>query len=729
MPRLPAEIADLLPAGLRASQVSAHVSLPQPAGSRFRHVCVLLHGETLKLLVRSEGQEEYHAFDLEAADTLTLGGDEPPKLVLRTRGGDRHPVSADDEQIAAVQELVRQTPGASPEAPQRPDDEATATNDEALADEQPAPTELAREEEPASSLSESELEPLLKRVEHDLRDGELAAAANALAELASAYDLRALADLRRVVLALHSGDLEDAAFIFLEQRAGSTPLDAAVAARLAPALEDVNRPELALQCFGRLDRQQTALERARLIRVVGRDVDELDDAYSQGAVTFLRRYLARHADDALVRERLGLHLLAQGELTAAAQNLERALDADPTRWTARHALIRARAELLHHRAAQEHREELVRRFEPDATTSLSLLRGVAITALRIGRVERAGELLELLRRRVDATTEDQLDGDLVLEVEELEEAFELLRDGRDHEAALCALFWWEQILDGLDELCELMAERLAPRDKVVAAALCSRVEGGRERFASLFRELGDESDLDPRALDHIAAQLADESDEINERQLTASALRYRAILAFARLEIEEAAEHARRAVALDESDLRSRLTLLRVLEDALLAEREAVGDLGDLGDLARSQGEQLSPSVELLQCVEEGLRLNPSHPRFLLGRALYGQQAELALTAVNQLLQRAPADDQLLAAKARRLRELDRHEELADLVAMMVRLGSDDVETLARARQALEGDGPRRPRDERQANVAWWKVVAGVVLALAIAILIWTSGS
>jgi tetratricopeptide (TPR) repeat protein len=755
MPRLPAEIADFLPAGLRSSQVSAHVSLPQPVGSRFRSVCVLLHGEALKLLVRAEEQEEFHAFELAGAETVTLGDGEAPKLVLCTEDGDRHPVSADAEQIAAVQQLVARVPAAALEPPQTetgppaeadPPEADPPEADPPEADPpeagppraHPSPEDqtpvAAQEREP--SPTDGELARGLAVARRELQRGDLADAAATLAELAEAGDAggaRELVDLRRVVLALDGGDLEHAAYIFLELRASTTALDAAVAELLAPDLEDADQPALALQCYSRLDREQAALERARLVRVVEQDADGLDDSYSRGAVTYLRRYLARHADDALARERLGLHLLAQGELSAAVQELERAIDTDPTRWNARHASIRAHAELLQEDAAQRHREQLVRSFTPTEATSPALLRGVAITALRVGRVDRAGELLQLLRRRVDAMTERELDTELLLEVEELEEAFELLRDGRDHEAALCALFWWEQILDGLDELCELMAERLAQRDKLVAAALCSRVEGGRERFAGLFRELGTEGDLDPRALDRIAAELADGSEQVSEQQLTASALRYRAILAFARLEIEEAAEYARRAVALDGADLRSRLTLLRVLEDALLAEREAVGDLGDLGDLgglpAEASEEALSASAELLQCVEAGLELEPAHPRLLRGRSLYGQQPERALAAVERLLASTPADEQLLAAKARRLRELGRHAELADLVAMMVRLGSDDWSTLSRARQALDGGVAPRPRTEPRRDVSWWKIVIGVGLAIAIAILIWTSGS
>ncbi|MCK5800255.1 MAG: hypothetical protein KAI47_23855, partial [Deltaproteobacteria bacterium] len=111
MRHLPSEIADHLPLPLRASQVKAHVLLRQPEDAPFHDVCLLLHADTLQLLVRQHADDEYDAFALKLGEPLALGGaSEELRLVFKTQEGDRHPVVATPEEVEAVRAVIAQLP-------------------------------------------------------------------------------------------------------------------------------------------------------------------------------------------------------------------------------------------------------------------------------------------------------------------------------------------------------------------------------------------------------------------------------------------------------------------------------------------------------------------------------------------------------------------------------------------------------------------------------------------
>ncbi len=388
-------------------------------------------------------------------------------------------------------------------------------------------------------------------------------------------------------------------------------------------------------------------------------------------------------------------------------------------------LVRAYGDLGNADAEQTQREALVTHFQPSLDHGPALLQGVVVAALRTGHGDRAAEIVEALRASVEKL--DRLASvALALPLDALTEAVELLRDGRDAEAALCLLFFWDETFDDLGALSDLIAERVETRDAIVAAAIYDRDDGGRAKHAALFDALEDDTDLETQALDHIAETLAGDLQASAESQETVSGLRYRAILALAKDDYEDAAALARRAVALDAKDLRAQIVLLRILETILEREVEAGGE-EDEGSFGDGDGEEMiGASAEFLDCIRAGLGIAPSHLLFVRALALYGPDPAEALAASELLMIVDPTDEDVLRARADRLRQLGNLEELAEHVAYMLSLESDDTNAVLRARQALLDEAHRAQGEQHEMN-SWLKILIAVAIATAVALLIWKS--
>jgi hypothetical protein len=109
----------------------------------------------------------------------------------------------------------------------------------------------------------------------------------------------------------------------------------------------------------------------------------------------------------------------------------------------------------------------------------------------------------------------------------------------------------------------------------------------------------------------------------------------------------------------------------------------------------------------------------------LLARAEIDSDAERALGAAQVLLAVDPLHRSALEAAARRLRQLERFEELADLMTYMVSLDHTDMDTVMRARQTIKETQQEQASGENGGESALWGklAIAGAVVALILLIL------
>lgn len=678
--RLNPEVADHLPSSLRASRVTHAVLLRGPQAV-FGEACLLIHGETPFLLVRREAGEEFDAFELDAAQPLELVETPELRLIARTRVGDRHPLRVDPAQLDDVKTLQSALPAPEPAAEAA--SEEAASEEAAPSEEADAPAaEASAHDDDATPADEGEAAPRQRPPSPPHADTPVFAA---LLDRAREQGQR---EIVTVLQTLAGGEAALAFLAFHEVREEASALDGEVSEQLARALLDAQDVPLAIPASLAAGLPELVARAFRLRANQGLDEARAAEAYGERAVVFLRRHLARHPETAHLRARLGSHLLDLGEFAAAEAELRRACELDGESMTARYLWARSLREANQLDASHQQLQLLAERYTPAPTDSFVLCEAAVLAAWRSRNDRRAAELL-------DARAAMGLEGAEAIACSELSELSELLGADSSSKAALCALAWCEQVVLQ-DELAEVLAERLAAVEPLVAAALYQRTERGDAQVTRLAPEIP-VADVEALALERIEGELGAED----------AAPRYRALLAFARGELEEAVAAARVASG-ETPELRELRLLARMLDEHLTVERSGVPEL--------------PVSAELLATVTRGLELAPGHPEFLQLQASHAPDAAQALAAADQLLAIDPLDEEALVARLDALRRLQRWEELIDLLAYLDALGMGDTAVLDRARASLATPAPAivtGPKSWRR-----WLLLGLGLLALAALLLL-----
>ena len=689
--RLNPEVADHLPSSLRASRVTHAVLLRGPQ-TVFGEACLLIHGETPLLLVRNAANEEFDAFELDAADPLELVETPELRLIARTRQGDRHPLRLDVSQLDDVKALQAALPAVAPA------DDAADAADDGMAEQEGDQTEVVDEEsaaadEFADATSASVDSDGGGQPEESATDSPAVETDNqgepsifgALLDRAREQGQR---EIVTILQTLAGGEAALAFFAFHEVREDASALDGEVSELLAQALLDAQDAPLAIPASLAAGQPELVARAFRLRAKQGLDEARAAEAYGERAVVYLRRHLARHPETAHLRERLGSHLLDLGEFAAAEIELRRACELDGESMTARYLWARSLREVDEPDASHQQLQLLAERYAPHPNDSFVLCEAAVLAAWRARDDRRAGELLA-------ARAELGLDGAEAVALQELSELAELLAAESPSIAALCALAWCEQVVLQ-DELAEVLAERLVAIEPLVAAALYQRTERGDAQVHHLAPDVP-VGDIETLALERIEAKL--EAD--------AAAPRYQALLAFARGELEEAVAAARLACG-EAPTLRELRLLARMLDEHLTIERRAVPEL--------------PVSTELLETVASGLEFAPAHPELLQLQASHHPDASQALAAADQLLTNDPLDEEALVARLDALRRLQRWEELIELLAYLDALDMGDAAVLDRARASLSTPAPvlaAGPKSWRR-----WLLLGLGLLALAALLLL-----
>lgn len=546
----------------------------------------------------------------------------------------------------------------------------------------------------------------IAQLESELLTGDWEAARETLDKLEErpGQEGASYAELGPAIDAIAKDDDEGGLLHLLELRHHRSEVDEALYNLVATRLEESDYRLLAAGAFEAIRTRHGLGEHARCLQTLGLDEEEWAAQFSEAMEELLRDHLSRHAESALGWEALAKYLARRpGGADEASEAARRAIAIDPQRWTARAVDVSLSTD-ENRKAAQVALLQSIAETEDPPAAVIDYGLGCAL------ELERHSEAQKLLER-LPADTPEAMEvlGDLAPRARQrraLDLAIKYVADSPD--ALTLALL--EDRFDGTEAegaLARIAAQSLLDKGEELSAAACL-LHGGeaeRKRAAELI-EAQDDEELDPTqvALERLLGIFSHRSEPAASRLAAHAALLLE--------DAEKAEELARAGIEEGKDGDEGRTLLARAL---LLAHRLKQRESEEEGD----DPERIEPPAELLELLEE--LLPRPDVELLVARAEVDPDPERALEAAKRVLAIDPLHHETLKAAARRLRQLDRYDELADHITFMVSLDHADMETVMRARQAVQQTHGDQANGE---SSIWGKVViVGAAIALVLLII------